>query len=274
MQSSGDGTAAGERTSRHALRALLVLGGFVAIWWALMAGVAQADSAPHHLLDQVRSQVPTKHHEAPVRDALGRAHHDVRATTQQVRHEVSNTTRPVARTASTMVGSTPLAPVATKATQTIRTTLSTTVATTRALVAKSDESPVVTTIDETVRDAIVNPESSTGQGNSHSPRHSPKAIRTAPAEHTSSVLAQHSVAPDRAQASTPIDAPGNGPLRTPSLPGPCSSPSGSGTSSSSTPVGITESSFSVTPTVLRDHHMWRLARLPVGPAYQPGSSPD
>src|SRR3954454_12417290 len=110
MQISGEGMAADERTSRHALRALLLLGGFVAVWWALMTGVAQADSTPHHLLDQVRSQVPTKHHETPVRDALRRAHHDVQTTTRQVHHEVRNTARPVSRTVYTVVDSTPVEP--------------------------------------------------------------------------------------------------------------------------------------------------------------------
>jgi hypothetical protein len=274
MQISGDGMAAGERTSRHALRALLVLGGFVAIWWALMTGVAQADSTPHrHLLDQVRSQVPAQHHETPVRDAVRRAHHDVKTATQHVRHEVRDTARPVTHTVSTVVDSTPLPPVAAQATKTIRTTVSTTVAETRALVTKSADNPVVTTVEQTVKDAIAKPESSTGQGNSHSSRHSTNQ-HAALTGHSSSVFAQQSATPGRAQTSTPADAPGDRPLRTPSLPGPCSSPSGSGTSSSSTPVGVTESSYSVTPTVLGDHHTWRLARLPVGPAYQPGSSPD
>ena len=54
------------RSSWRALRPVLVLGGFVAIWWALMTGVAQADSTPHHsLVDQVRSQVKAQARPSP-----------------------------------------------------------------------------------------------------------------------------------------------------------------------------------------------------------------
>ena len=54
------------RSPWRALRPVLVLGGFVAVWWALMTGVAQAESTPHHsLVDQVRSQV--KAHTTPLR---------------------------------------------------------------------------------------------------------------------------------------------------------------------------------------------------------------
>ena len=135
---------ADRRSQWRALRPVLILGGFVAIWWALMTGVAQAESTPHHhLLDHVRSQVQAEHHATPVRDAVRRVHHDVRATTEKVHHQARNTTRPVTHTVSAVLDRTPLAPVTTKATKTIRTTLSSTVATTRALVAKSAAGPVV-----------------------------------------------------------------------------------------------------------------------------------
>jgi hypothetical protein len=266
---------ADRRSQWRALRPVLILGGFVAVWWALMTGVAQADSTPHHhLVDHLRSQVQAQHHDTPLRDAVRRTHHDVKATTGKVHHQARNTTRPVTRTVSTVVDSTPLAPVAAKATTTIRTTLSTTVATTRALVAKSAAGPVVDAVEDAVKDAVENPESSTGQGNSHSPRHATKATDTLRAKLLSANFGQYSPTPDQAQASTDADGPGHGPRGIPSLPDPCASPSGSGTSSSFTPVGITESSLLVMPRVLSDHHTWRLARLPVGPAYQPGSSPD
>jgi hypothetical protein len=266
---------ADRRSQWRALRPVLILGGFVAVWWALMTGVAQADSTPHHhLVDHLRSQVQAQHHDTPLRDAVRRVHHDVQATTANAHHQTRNTTRPVTRTVSGVVDSTPLAPATTKTTKAIRSTLTTTVATTRALVAKSTASPVVRAVEDTVKDAVEKPESSTGQGNSHSPRHSAKAFASSLATYSSSFLGQHSATLDQPQASTDTGGPGDGPRGIPTLPGPCSSPSGPGTSSSFTPVGITESSLLVMPRVLGDHHTWRLARLPVGPAYQPGSSPD
>ena len=70
------------RSPWRALRPVLLLGGFVAIWWALMTGVAQAESTPHHsLVDQVRSEVKAQHHATPVRDVVRRVHHDVKAQT-------------------------------------------------------------------------------------------------------------------------------------------------------------------------------------------------
>ena len=93
------------RSPWRALRPVLLLGGFVAIWWALMTGVAQADSTPHHhLVDHLRSQVQAQHHDTPVRDAVRRVHHDVKATTSKARHQVKESTRPVTRTVSTLVG--------------------------------------------------------------------------------------------------------------------------------------------------------------------------
>ena len=80
---------ADRRSQWRALRPVLILGGFVAVWWALMTGVAQADSTPHHhLVDHLRSQVQAQHHDTPLRDAVRRTHHDVKATTGKVHHPV------------------------------------------------------------------------------------------------------------------------------------------------------------------------------------------
>jgi hypothetical protein len=286
MQISGDGMAAGERTSQHALRALLVLGGFIAIWWALMTGVAHAESTPdrhlqHSVVDQVRSHLKVQQHrDHPVRDVVRRVHHDVQTTTTKVRHQVARTTKPVAHTVTETVGSTPLAPVTTtvtqKATKTIRTTLSETAATTRALVTETAVGPTVDAVEDTVKDAVQKPESSMEQGNSHSKRHATKIVEDTPSELLTQAFAQQSessAAAGRTTVSTDTRGPAQGPRGTPSLPDPCSSPSGSG-SSSYTPVGTIESSLLVMPSVLRDHHTWSLARLHRGPAFKPSSSPD
>jgi len=280
------------RSPWHVLRPVLVLGGFVAVWWALMTGVAQADSTPahtppHNLVDQIRSQAkaqqPSEHRATPVRDAVRRVHHDVKAQTSKatpkVRHQVREVVRPVTRTVSTVVDSTPLAPVVHQATGTIRTTTSKTLATTRALLAQTAAGPVVDpvigAVEDTVKEAVERPESSTGQGNSHSKRHFTKAATTSFADLLSSAPGQQSESSAALQAgpSSDADQPLDGPRGAPPVHDPCASPSGS-SSTSITPAGSTESSWLVMPSVLGDVRTWRLARLPGGPAYQPGSSPD
>src|SRR6478735_827884 len=98
VQVSVFAATADRRSQWRALRPVLILGGFVAVWWALMTGVAQADSTPHHhLVDHLRSQVQAEHHDTPVRDAVRRVHHDVQATTAKAHHQARSTTRPVTR---------------------------------------------------------------------------------------------------------------------------------------------------------------------------------
>jgi hypothetical protein len=253
---------------------MLLLGGFVAIWWALMTGVAQADSSPH-LVDTVRTQVKA-HTDSPVRHLVQRAHHDVKASSSKATSNVRHQARPVGRTVVTVVKTTPVAQVATHATKTIRTTVSETVAKTRSLLTKTAASPVVDGLQDAVKNTAGMPESSTGQGNSPISGSPAKASASSFANLFSSTLGHQSGAadgPDQATASTDASTPVTGPRGTPPVHDPCASPSGS-SSSTFTPVGITESSLLVKPSVVRDLHTGRLARLPGGPAYDPGSSPD
>jgi hypothetical protein len=268
-------TVASGRSSWRALRPVLILGGFVAIWWALMTGVAHADSghAPrHHSLDAIRSSA--KAHLAPVRDAARRVHHEAKATstraTAPVRHEVRPAIKPVTRTVTTVVSSTP---VLEKATRTIRATVSDTVATTTKVLGDTAAGPVVDVVRGVVSDTVDKAESSTGQGNSHLSRHQVSdAADTSAGLLASTSGAGGSTSTDTASSGN--HSPSDSPSGNPTLPDPCTSPSGSGSSTSYTPAGVLESSLLVTPSVLRDHRSWRLARLPGGPAYEPGSSPD
>lgn len=270
------------RSPWRALRPLLILGGFVAVWWALMTGVAQAESTPqHHGLDALKKTTQSvKTHVAPVRDVVKRVDRDVKATTskatKQVHDVVRPATKPVVRTATSVVSSTP---VVKQVTQKLHTTVSETVAKTRELVRNTAAAPVVDTVDEVVSHTIANGESSTVQGDSPSIAHPGKTSGHSSVELLSSALAASghgsatTAAMHRGAPSIDDESPADSPFGTPSVPDPCASPSGSG-SSSFTPVGIHESSLLVVPTVLRDHCSWRLARLPGGPAYEPGSSPD
>jgi hypothetical protein len=180
----------------------------------------------------------------------------------------------VARTVATVASSTPLLE---KATRTIRTTVSDTVAKTDQLVGETATGPVVGAAHEVVTDTAENAESSTRQGDSHQLRHQESEAANILAGLLASTSGAGSTAAtgtaDVASADTG-DGPADRPAGTPSLPDPCTSPSGSGSSSSFTPAGVIESSLLVTSSVLRDPVSWRLARLPGGPAYQPGSSPD
>jgi hypothetical protein len=276
-------TTAKERSSWRALRPVLILGGLVAVWWALMSGVAHADG-PHHrtALEQLPAHAKA-HHATPVRNLADRAHrtHEqvgptrARATGRVV-HEVRHQARPVTRTVASVVESTRVTSHTVRA---VHTTVSGTVARTRMLVRDTAASPGRDVVGQVVDRTAGKPESSTGQGNSHSSRPQGKGSVTSFAQLASTAFdtggpgSATSTTADRVNPSIDGRSPANGPRGAPAVPGPCASPSGSG-SSSSTPEGITGSSWLGLPSVLRDHHAWRLARLPGGPAYRPGSSPD
>ena len=251
-----------------------MLGGFVAVWWALTTGVAHADGSTHGLGDTVRAAA--KAHSSPVRDVVRRAHHDARPTTTKVAAHVRHQATPVTRTVSSVVDATPVAPVKAKVTETIRSGVSDTVEKTRSLLAKTAADPVLDTVDKTTETVPQKPESSTGQGNSPSERSSKKASTSSFVDLLSSTFGQQSTTSatlDQQRSSIEAESPLDDPGGTPPVHDPCTSPSGS-SSTSFMPVGVTESSWFVMPSVLRDLPTWRLARLPGGPAYQPGSSPD
>ena len=273
-QVSGTPATAHGRSAWRVLRPVLVLGGFVAVWWALTTGVAHAEASPHGLGDTVRAAAKAQH-SSPVRDVVRRVHHEARPTTKVATH-VRHQAAPVTNTVSSVVDATPVAPVKQEVTETIRSAVSDTVKKTRSLLAKTAADPVVDNVDNATKPVAEKRESSTGQGNSPSERASKKASTTSFVDLLSSTFGQPSTSSatidsQRAsiEAESPLDAPGG------TLPvhDPCTSPSGS-SSTSFTPVGVTESSWLVMPSVLRDLPTWRLARLPGGPAYQPGSSPD
>src|SRR3954452_16115224 len=184
---SGCPVSAARRTPRIALRPVLILGGLVAVWWALMAGVAHADGGPrrHHLVHQVPSPVAAERadarhegrehrarpgQEASVGKALRRTHHVVEATqVASVMHETAvPVTRTVARTASTAVDATSVAPAAKRAVATIGVTVSKTVGTARALVTQTPAGPAVGSVGSTVDQSVKSAESSTSQGKSRS----------------------------------------------------------------------------------------------------------
>jgi hypothetical protein len=274
-QVSGKPATANGRSTWRAVRPFLVLGGFVAVWWALTTGVAHADATPHGLGDTVRAAAKA-HQGSPVRDVVRRVHHEAKPATTKVTTRVRHQAEPVTRTVSSAVNATPVAPVVAKTTETIRATVSDTVEKTRAKLTKTATGPVGDTVGSTVKRTASKPQSSTGQGNSPSERTSKKTSAASFAALLSATFGQQSTsyaATDQQRASIEADLPLDGPGGTPPVHDPCASPSGS-SSTSFTPVGVTESSWLVLPSALRGLPTWCLARLPGGPAYQPGSSPD
>jgi hypothetical protein len=273
-QVSGISATAPGRSLWRVLRPALVLSGFVAVWWALTTGVAHAESSPHGLGDSVRAAA--KAHTSPVRDVARRVHHDARPATAKVTTHVRQKAAPVTRTMSAVVDSTPVAPVKAAVTETVRSGVSETVEKTRSLLAKTAADHVGDPVKRTDTNVVEKPESSTGQGNSGSKRVANKASASSLTTLPSSAFAQQftsSAAPGEQPASIEAELPLDGPGGVPPVHEPCTSPGGSA-STSATPVGVTESSWLVMPSVLRDLPPWCLARLPGGPAYQPGSSPD
>src|SRR5436190_23742707 len=88
-QVSGSSATAYGRSVWRVLRPAVVLGGFVAVWWALTTGVPHADTSPHGLANSVRHAVKAHHsshisHSSPVRDLARRVHHDARSTSSKV----------------------------------------------------------------------------------------------------------------------------------------------------------------------------------------------
>ena len=273
-QVSGKPTTAHGRSVWRVLRPVLVLGGFVAVWWALTTGVAHADATPQGLGDKVRAAA--KADSSPVRDVVRRVQNEAKAATTKAATNVRQQAEPVTRTVSSAVDATPVAPVVTKATESVHATVSDAVEKTRAKLTKSAAGPVVDTVGSTVKKTAPKPPSSTGQGNSPSERTSKQTSAASFAALLSSTFGQQSTSPAATaeqRASIEAELPLDGPGGTPPVHDPCASPSGS-SSTSFTPVGVTESSWLVLPSVLRDLPTWRLARQPGGPAYQPGSSPD
>lgn len=287
--------AACGRSPRRALRPLLLLGGFVALWWALMTGVAQAEDAPDRgsVLGQVVSQVTAN----PVTANPGKANpvqadpvKPVRGAVSTVTHEVHKAVEPVTKQVAAEVHHTPtVRTVTTTVSQTTHQVLDVTPA---KPVADAVDAVVVKTVDEVVDGAVTGPvekpQSSVLPENSphlqpqeHVSGKSPE--NTSAASHTrydahvleaAEMSMQVSPGTDPAQTAPRGGSPLDGPGVDLALTAPCASSSGSVSSSSPTPGAITESSCLTVPTAAFEVHPWRQARLPGGPAYPPTSSPD
>ena len=256
---------AGKRPSWHALRPWLLLGGFVAVWWILSTGTAQADSTPRvqaHVLETAKGLT----HTGPVRHVAGRAHHvtTARHETTPVRDRVktvSHTTRSTVQVAATSIH------------EVVRGQLPGVVTKPVDRLLRTAES----TVGHAVPGVVTLPESSSTQGNSaHTVSHA-KATGASPAVTSTSSwqrlagtvgafpfeLGARTLAALDKPFRAPFDLPTQAPVSAAFVP-----------FTSILLIGLLDALSLGTRSALQDSRLWRLARLPGGTSYEPGSSPD
>ena len=289
---------ADERRSFSALRPLLLLGGFVLVWWFLTTGAAQASGGPDSALaDTARSATGTvervvdrpaprsapagkvRQHRAPVA-------HVTEAVTQRVDTVVGPDTTPVASVAERTVENT-VKPVTTRATDTVRSTVRKVVKDVR-----SDLGQGTVVLPELHPGEVVAPpvkadESSTRVGETRSNGSRADAFGTA-----SSMLPVAGVATGVTSPATTFDAtpdttgtsgqdtaiptpPGGGHSGGAFSPadheGASSVPSGHGGPMAS---DRDAQALRIAPAATTTSTVTSVDRLPAGPAYPPASSPD
>lgn len=270
--------AADRRPVLPVLRPLLVLGGFVALWWILMTGSAQAASGPDHdhdLRDTLRSVTSTVHRAAPVTKtpAVRRVSHEARST-------VSHVARPALAPVRSIVAATPAAPVVKQATTSVRETTVAIVDVVSAAPSASAVEPATGTLQNAlptrIPPSILNVESSTLTGESPSTP-TDRAIPGAQPEFALQVPSSAASTPSITAPAQSLEHPRSpspqGPFTNPTSSERCPSSSGSG-STTPLPAGFHELSFLVGPSVGADRHPWRLALRSGGPSHLPGCSPD
>jgi hypothetical protein len=256
-----------KRSRRHALRPWLLLGGFVAVWWILSTGTAQADSAPRLHLHVAESASGLKH-AAPVKHLADRGHQVTRKATHHAATPVRDDTKTISHATRTTVQAT--------------TTSIDEVAHGQApTIVALPVTKLVDTAHNTVGDAVPSmvklSESSTTQGDSASNR---STAKTATETFSTAVSSTSKSFFDDTLEVFPIAFAGRtaGALGQP-FQAPASAPGQSPVSVSLALsflllIGLAGAFSLRNRSALQRSRMWRLARLPGGASYDPGSSPD
>lgn len=248
-----------KRSRRHALRPWLLLGGFVAVWWILSTGTAQADSTPRlHL--HVAETASGLQHGTPVRHLADRGHHVV-TTVRHPAETVSHATRTTVEVTTKSLSEVSNGQVPT--------------------IVKLPVTKVVDTAHSTVGDAVPSmvslPESSTTQGDSaahHSvakPAAESSAAAAAPItakafDDTFEVFPIAFAARTAGALGQPFQAPAKAPTQSPV--------SVTMALTSLLLIGLVGALVFTNRSKLQRSRMRRLARLPGGVFFEPGSSPD
>ena len=251
-----------KRPSWHALRPWLLLGGFVAVWWILSTGAAQADSTPRlHVAEQVSGltqATPVRHLADHGHRVTTTAHHAATPVRDHVK-TVSHSTVKAASTSIREVTSGHLPTIVTTPMKTLTHT-------------------ATSTVGDAVPSVVPVPESSTTQGNSahrgSSSNTTDGSLSTVSTSSTTTGFLDTLEVTPIAFASRTAAALG-GPFQ-----GPLDAPASAPHSASFTSVvlllliGLLGALMLWNRFGLSDFRMWRLARLPGGATYDPGSSPD
>jgi hypothetical protein len=255
-----------KRSVRHALRPWLLLGGFVAVWWILSTGTAQADTAPrlHLHVAETASEVT---HASPVKHVADRGHQVTRTTTRHAATTVRDHAKTISHATRTTVQAT---------TKSIDEVTHGQVPTIAALPVTKLVDTAHSTVGDAVPSVVKLPESSMTQGDSASDR---SVARTA-AESFAIIASNTSKGFDDSLEVFPIAFAGRtaGALGQP-FQAPARAPGQSPVSVSMALsflllIGLAGAFSLRNRSALQRSRMWRLARLPGGASYDPGSSPD
>ena len=252
----------------RALRPLLLLGGFAALWWVLMTGSAQATSGPdhHELRDTLRSASATVHRAMPVTWS---------PTVRRIVHVTESRTTPVVPAVRRGV-----VPVTRAVTAPVRSAL-----------AKPPAAHVAQRAQGAVHRPIVSGAPAPDRNRppasprtAPAPPEAPEApAASAPAPHAAPSSTRSAATPERSSA-----APSPGHHRTwrhAHSPSPTPLPAGappasehcpSGPSGPATPTAarIAETPLLVAPSTVPGRHAWRVAGHSDGPSHLPACSPD
>jgi hypothetical protein len=256
-----------KRPRLRALRPWLLLGGFVAVWWILATGTAQADSAPALPL-HVAETASGLTHAAPVQPLVDRGHQVTRTTTRHAGTTVRDQAKTISHATRTTVQAT---------TKSIDEVTHGQVPT----IVAQPVTKVVDTTQGTVGDpapgAVKLPQSSTTQGNSASHR---STAKTTIESFATAVSSTSKSAFDDTLEVFPIAFAGRtaGALEQP-FQAPARAPGQAPVSVSMALsfillIGLAGAFSLRNRSALQRSRMWRLARLPGGASIDPGSSPD
>ena len=255
-------STAEKRSAWQTLRPWLLLGGFVAVWWVLSTGAAQAESTPR-LPAHVTERASALTHAGPVRHLADRAHratetarHDATPVRDHVR-TVSHETRSTVQATSTNVQDVVRGHLPADVAMLLHTTQS--------------------TVAHAVPGAVQVPEFPVTQGDStHHGSRSKATIERSALGSTSSLqslsdtlgtfpfeLGARTLAALDHPFQAPFDMPAQAPVSGAFAP-----------LTSILLIGLLDALSLATRSALQDSRPWRLARLPGGTSYDPGSSPD
>lgn len=294
--SQGTRVAATTDTRRfgRALRPLLLLGGFVVLWWCLATGTAQADDGAHDLGKATRGPAGTVERAAhqPARNVAGPAHRATHSAAPKVAHTVrqhaapavSPVASPAVRTVENTVRTSPVKPLLDAATTAVRTEVVPVLEQTRQTVETTVLGiSVIPELEglETIEDALpLVGGSSTPQGETPSKQaaRAPSAARATTAVDATSLTGltgpstRALESQDRVVHGSPAGAPWNDhALGAFGGAGAASTLSSSGSGAG---AAFRHAAPVIGPDTAKTLISSLVDRHPAGPAYQPSSSPD